>query len=1808
MPDIAEQICLAVDQIVTERIKGIKYDSTITATIVSDKDAKDYRYICSNGSSQFVAFSKDTSFKAGDSVQVTIPNNDYDQQKIIIGKYVAKDDKPYVFVQPFETFIDVSANLIKTSISESLLANESYDKLETENNGKTTYEKVLWSKYFEEGHKGFDRLGIKGQFRSWINSLKTVEGDYGYRLQIFSSNGEMLKENQVLNNVLKLYNDCLNSNNIDYFEKVLTQSDLNSWYEKLMKDTVSLEGEETYQSKFIDAFRNEADLLEKQKMLLGLLSTQLIVTNLYLNSEEMYGNPYNFQNYFEQEKVFDISSLDNIIQMNLYFYQESGTFKDELGYPIPYRFDTETLRPDNLFTKDAYICLGYDLSAFDKEQAILYSMDSDFFLIKDIIEPQENWKTIRLRWLHEFESGNIGVVSEATTDVKPKVNETDEEGYEIRWYQYTLGAPSADEYSGAFWKRLPKAQSQKDADGNYIELLEDKEIGNEISYVSALSDFNCTLRPRTNQLSEQVKVIILFNGNIIRSNILTFTNQDENGVSSSATASTVAGLQLWCEDGSYGNYFVYGQNNKILETEEFSRNKILTLQAKFADASLLAEEYDVDKEAPLLTEAKEIVWEFPLSQTMIEVEGFNYDYAKSNIEGNAKYIIPNGYLSDASVTINTVKNTIQIKRLGDPSNGYTIKPEQNYKIKDFYNQTAINNTITCSVLKNNMLYTAIKEFSFGLRGTTGAEATLILDFDNNKTALTANLEEESIKITAHLYDSAYQEIDFHDANYNLTCEWNWSVYYQDFESLSYTDVKKDLGKYTKLFLEDQIADVSTQLDQAKVDKNQALEEELTAQLDHWNNLMDYVERRKSFSADEEGAILSTLDNLKPDIHIKAGNDPAFCDIHFEQDQTDPNVCHIKHSKKLLSESTSQLKNYLQVIQVTVKNWQEERNNEFTQGEKMPCPFNSDLIANKTIPIRYDARFRNITGPVDIIYDSSGNVNYTKSPYEMWGRNDLTAEEIENDFYAGKEWLGYEKDKFYVLNNGVYSLSTEEFDENVAYYQAIDHETVLEDGQIINQIIYTLVYSPDVGGIVSKLNEAFPLGLTWKIFNPFGERADLIGSFKTGNNGVQINNVLRPAPIYTADAAPYGVRCYADIDGSGKFEVVWIQPLIIAQNRYPSATLNAWDGKTVELNPNEGYIISPAIAAGKKNADDNTFSGVMLGDWSNLNTEASIAKQTGLYGFHHGAQTFAFKEDGTAFIGKSGKGRIIFDGNSGILKSSAWGLIQDGKVVNNGMFLDLDDGILLLQQEPGYDPITLTKETYLPNVYWILKETYTKVPVGTRFGTPFTIGSTTYECTPNTTYYLYPNKVSNLRLNADEYLTYVLAGKLYLQDPPTYQQCTASDEFDSYIYYYTVVYKKLEGAEINKELFDRYKGKKILYVTNDEKTFIDVTSSATFNEQTTYYIQSGTRINGLTDTEFNANKTGYYTLRDYTYTKITASVKNPSNVTAEEKEAILSKYDSTVTYYTEGYQPQQYVANPPNPDKWNISTATDSNLKNGYNYYILQTAWEKSSGAFDPTETYYNYSGNKRYITLSADTDRFPLAIGTNEHASQRKFKVDWDGTCYIEDGFFNGDIEAETGYLENLELRGTLRLNSNGVITAGKDSIDDISSQGFWLSRDGLAVGAQNNYFIATPSYTGFYNNGGALKVSGLGLDLFPKVDTGQAGLEALQGTNEGIIKMGWSSGTTLANPFIRFGNGTVKSDNVDKWQDDAGIVKKYSQGMWIGTHGNNNASDTPDNDADNTVGIFCNSTKGQEAVYRMETIGGQKVYEKVRYARFAPD
>ena len=1409
MADINEQICKAVDIIVSKKLESINFDSTIIATIVDNSEAEQYKYICSNGSSQFVAYAKETNYKINESVYVTIPNNDYDQQKIIIGKYVAKDAKPYIFKQPFETIIDISGNLIKTNeiIAQSLLANN-------ENVDEENYDEItLWQTTFPEGYAGFDRLGLQAQFRSWIASYETSIGDYGLKLYISSDMGTAInKENP------------------------------------------------------------------------------LKVTEIKFSSLNMYGNPYNFQSYMEQEAVYDISELGNIYKMQLVFYQTPKSFKDKNGNLIPYQTITKNRLPNNLFVKDPYICLGYNLSDFQDEQVIISTLDSKTYIIDDDISSSDISKYIRLRWLHKFENGDIQVVNESS-----KLSD-----YDIRWYRYELGAPSADEYSGVYWESVD--------DGN----------GNQFDY---------TLIPRKKHDEELIKAIVIYDGKSYVSNILTFTNERE--VINSATIDFLNGLSIVCEDNSYGNYCIYGQNNNLFDADQ--ANRIRELQAYFGFS-------EQGQSSDKLQEATKIVWEFPLYNSMIILDGFDY----------YKLIPLDGYYTNNEISVNKQQGLIQVTRYPDESG--KINSKQDYRIQKTYNQTKVNNTVRCTITKNQIEYSASKDFTFGLMGTNGTDATVVIDFDDNKVALTAD-RDEALSLRAHLYDSTHKEIDLNNIDLNLSCEWSWY----------------------KIHL----------------------------------NSDDSVQIKQRIQYDADGK--------------QSGEDTTI----------DVNECFIEHL------AFSQLNNQFLILQVKIKGW----------GDY-------DLISYKAIPIRKNRQYRNYIGPTDIVYNSSGYADYYKQPFELWWCDNL-ADIGDND----------------------------------------------------NVVDKTLTIKAE--------------DLQWQIGNPFNEQSQYLGTIK--------NNILKPVYVYTKDSDPYSIICKQDNN------IVWIQPLVIIQNQYPSTTINKWDGK--EISMEGGVILTPAIAAGKKNKDDNTFSGVMIGAWGEKKTDdtaSDITEQTGVYGFHHGAMSYAFKEDGTGFIGKSGNGRIIFNGDTGQIKSQLWDSL------NAGMFLDMDNGILKLQKNSQYEQIDLTESTYEKNKYYIFKTGYNKIPLNEKW-------------TAAKDYYLYQlndlgllskndfiekqqsnNSLNNFyqknisyieassySINTDYYVdgyTRIIITKEQYDESVKDNKSTkyyilkqtfalASSPFDSN----TTYYLRYQKIEINKQQYDNS-----LVNNKSAKYYINVDgqyklSEGEFSSETTYYIEKYYKVsitkemfdntisNGksteyyilsgssysLSDMEYSVNN--YYYMKNkvkrafnsqtefnnykntnkiYIINNISYSLITNSSVYSEIQEYAMYKY--TQCYYD--------ITGPGEDSNWN--TASDPSLTDGVkytasslgSYYSFEEGFILDSrDKYTKGETYYilNMQQEQRFITLSAEENRYPLSIGTTNAVSQRKFRVEWDGTVWIENGNIQGIITADELYcdygfiggweIDSNSLRGgkTILHSTDGIYTNNIGIIEQISSssQGV-LGEMGLVYGS----------------------------------------------------------------------------------------------------------------------------------------------------------
>jgi hypothetical protein len=178
-------------------------------------------------------------------------------------------------------------------------------------------------------------------------------------------------------------------------------------------------------------------------------------------------------------------------------------------------------------------------------------------------------------------------------------------------------------------------------------------------------------------------------------------------------------------------------------------------------------------------------------------------------------------------------------------------------------------------------------------------------------------------------------------------------------------------------------------------------------------------------------------------------------------------------------------------------------------------------------------------------------------------------------------------------------------------------------------------------------------LTWDVLYTANPPAEVKAYLPTLSKGA-----LLPAAMWvdggdiSYDAKKNATSHCAYVQCSNGSDVVWSQPILVIQNRYPSPMLNAWDGKFT-IDEENGTILSTMVSAGRKNKD-NQFEGVLMGDIeAGAKFNPDNKSGLGIYGFHAGAQAFGFNIDGTAFLGKSGRGRILFDGNSGSISSASY---------------------------------------------------------------------------------------------------------------------------------------------------------------------------------------------------------------------------------------------------------------------------------------------------------------------------------------------------------------------------------------------------------------------------------------------------------------------------------------------------------------------------------------------------------------------------
>ena len=1403
--DYAETLFQAMDLLINKKIESVKFDETITATITDASKSSTGQYTVTTGNAKFVAYSTETGYRVNDSVMITIPQGNYDNQKIIIGKAVDNMNTPMIYKSPFQQLINVSNNLIPGHIETGFWANYTsseqgrcWDINETDFKDAIVYKDsiCLWDSE-DIYEQGFTRFGLQAQFSIWLSEYGTAYGNYGLAVELTFKCVDLAENNT--------------------FKNIFT-----------------------------------------------------------FDSNEFFGDVYNFETYYTQENIYDISDFINypIVRIRLFAYQRNN-FEDVTKsriYEAPNEGEFSTINP-NIFVKDPYICLGMAAEDFSRDtlnimtnSSLTYKKSFDHYEYQEVtqlsnsietyyvIDEEEGYKATSLEAegiapdaTYNTEQGGFPIENNGETtylqlyqrierfaadrdydntkivgarwihkDIKTDTIATVQnnelpDNYEVRWYRYKLGAPSPDEFSGAHWERFYGCKNQPDTENWEYAITEEEILGGAEDL--ATNNLEIVFIPNVNHQTEVLKAIILKDEGYIdgtpiwrliaTSNLLEFINDDD--VRDEATLIDANALSIRYDDDEKGHYFLYNEAGDIGKNED---SEVRTLTAVFDEET----DNVYEKSELIKEECHSIIWTFPdvnANTMIIPMTGTGPDAIPATADKDGKFIFT---------------NTIQV--------GFTIKKH--------LNNTATQNTITLEIVKDGLRYFAQVQPVFGTAGTNGSDYTLILTWLDGKNAIDIGEDLPELNGELALYDQAGNTVEWPE---DAEVHYNWyvaevegtsdtklkiqeenDVFYpiltnNDYALLTcyddqYRGPNKDINPEIEdqpigfyYFTESEIINTEDKyffdleekcfkpyadaIDPAEIGqwyakgKKNKLEfrtvhltvdplnqEDGTVQygkptqdnfdypdhyaihiveksansgtyikeyyyskqqryfikyddrfiLDPWS---DYQEAETYYEPiEEKGIKYKVYDNnnqmiagildISPgayhhitedefDINTNYYNKNDYTNTYTETSPTgynsnlytyennDRKVRIYKYRPGDMTEQVSM--NSLFILQITLTNF-----GDYDLVTYYPVPIKKNLY--ETVENQEELQVTRIVdyieGPDRVRYSSAGEVDYNKNPYgivvrklegEEENRNFVTYKHNQNnrvtkDFYQkiASDTEYEETEEVYIqVEENVYELivgEKPEWSNEDEYFKHI-YET---DGKPLEGYWRLLLLDTE-DPFRPKLNETVVIDSTT------GKPKEPPGIDANGNNGQYDVPLLSPSSVYIPQSLPYGVQF---IETSGPTpEILWTQPILVYENKYPSRTLNKWNGRDILTDEDTGTIVANGLAAGKKERD-NTFTGVVLGDWSRSIADTAITKQTGIYGFNQGAMSYAFKDDGTGFIGKDGKGRIYLDGDKSQIFSSNW--------VNNfdpsGMLLDIDDGFIKMQsQHEVIIPLNGVQATY-----------------------------------------------------------------------------------------------------------------------------------------------------------------------------------------------------------------------------------------------------------------------------------------------------------------------------------------------------------------------------------------------------------------------------------------------------------------------------------------------------------------------------------
>ena len=1271
MNNYAESLFDAIKIIAEERIANLNYDKTLICTITNIADEKNDIYVVSDGSISFKARGDGNKYKIDDQVRVLILNGDYSKEKFIQGKYKKDDDiAPITYVSPLESVLDMTENLSKTTGEFGIVADgmgiQKEILLETFNFDDEIYDNEI-----------FNTLFLSAEFKNTFDQYDMRSGDYGLHLVLGIVNSDNTVGRKDL--YFSALRDMIGN---PYAFKIYTKQEikyeLSSWPSGVRAAWLYLyqDGQFTYynHSKQVEESLQPITI---EETIINNIQVQNICIGFGTEITKIEDNQITL--YTTDSLQFDHMADANELSINkkhldLLWYNKTSENKY-----IGFSDGVVDLNSDGII-KD------YDESIYlekiAKNNRLIMQIREGFpqdenslDLLADVTEIQEQAKNA-YKLIGEDLAASLRGFKEHIRNIKNLPNTIDsllgltEEEKTIGWYANEVNAAS---------QFLSKKYTEilQSANELHYYLNEEYSIAILHKYHNNITDL--IRNPQKTGICDLIELIL--------SQVEEKIKNGYDGYESIYSSYQIRLLKFINQLDNCNNLIQSIYN----DTNYFNKTNSERLYDLAIGNTLIQENYiDKKNEYANSYDNRYCVYWYRYLPGYIETnkpflpEGWQYIDNSMNIGLPSTYIYneeDKKYYFEKRAKITDPKRNL-IVNLQQP-----IK-EERFKVVLFYNHNQFESQELIFTNKTEIIDGTIID----INGALSIEHTD-----------TSQASYQAYDANGYLVNSAD-----HQKKHNLRVRFS-GITGSDEQLIGATVYWYIPKQSTMLEVFNSDLDDKWHTDRIDSFKTKKMLDDATGRIAKTNRyyLVEADNKIYEYKVDQWVATDFNPSDLKEASIYKEGYDCYYRQIAAKKDENGNNI-YDEYNNLVLNEQDTLFPYHISQYYIStatqngiyckvIKNNQiyyAETFISFSSYGNSGTSYTLALLPDNSYPMYID-NFSETNEPQPLyinitLYDTENNVIPIKAQKDqdllsvvdsyVDGENDNT-----NNFYIVEEQVDQKGNLIGCIISRNKNDNTSNFggilkckvnqninfsDTNEAQNKNIELISYMPIPYAKTENYYiegpSMILYDSSGGNPQYYKK--PYKLYDKLTNQEIENIEWSIEHNNNNNDTKFlpeldsDNNLKVNPIYIES------NTYSTVIAKQNDVVLWAQPLLILQNSYASPVLNKWDGRLqIGEDENRDTILSLMMGAGRKN-ENNKFDGVLMGDILAGSGDSAIQK-IGLYGYQDGQQSFGFKIDGTAFIGKSGYGQIVFDGTKAIIKSKD----------ENGMSIDLNDGIIQATQ-------------------------------------------------------------------------------------------------------------------------------------------------------------------------------------------------------------------------------------------------------------------------------------------------------------------------------------------------------------------------------------------------------------------------------------------------------------------------------------------------------------------------------------------------